>query len=396
MNRWETPEFVNKDGHARATSIAQDLELLPEHGQLDEFRTLRIIEQLKRQGLINEAVEQVKQTYAAEMRDMAEDFGADCWEMLAALELFDPETARHCISTYEIARSKVEKTLWNGTVLAETFQQENVNLHQFYRACLLHDIGKIEVPHAVLVTRVSDERCADILNEHRDDILLPRLRMKYGAQFELPTSVHDGPSLLQYLYNHLHLRPQELTPIRLLLEHPLDAEIQEQLAHCGCSSEDSLLDIMHTHDAYSSKILTVLGYRVEGEIAGAHHHHSIQDKKYQITIGSMQVSIDLADIIHLADVENAMLSKRHYKEEGTSLKALQVLALHAKQGLIQDYIAYLWIADEMLNLDTGRLDATDREIYAALAAFLDTSRSRHLAWPNWRVQHTVDVQKMAA
>jgi hypothetical protein len=94
--------------------------------------------------------------------------------------------------------------------------------------------------------------------------------------------------------------------------------------------------------------------------------------------------------------KKAMLSKRHYKEEGTALKALQVLALHAKQGLIQDYIAYLWIADEMLNLDMGRLNATDRGIYAALAASLDTSRNRHLAWPNWRVQNNVDVQKMAA
>ncbi len=393
MNHWETTPPVDRQTEAR--SIARDLELLPDHGQPNEFRTLRILEQLEKQGLLNEAIERVKGLYETEIREMKDNFGEDCWELLAVLELFDPETAEHCISTYEIARNKVERPLWNGVVLAETFRQEHVDLSQFYRACLLHDIGKIEVPHAVLVTRVPDERCADILFEHRRDVLLPRLQMKYGETFELPETILDGPALLQYLYTTLHIRPQELTPIRLLLDHSVDAEILEQLAHCGCSPEDSLLDIMHKHDVYSAQILTTLGYSVEGEIAGAHHQHSRSDKKYQITVGSMQASIDLADIIHLADVENAMLSKRHYKEAGTPLKALHVLAVHTKQGLIQEYIAYLWIADEMLALDTTHLEAADRAIYTSLATFLDTSKSRHLGWPDWRAQN-VDLQKMAA
>ncbi len=393
MNHWETPE-PPEDRYTKARGIARDLELLPEHGQLNEFRTLRILDTLKNQGLLSEAVDRVKQRFEKEMHDMRDDFGEDCWELLAVLELFDPETAQHCISTYEIAREKVEKVLWNGMVLADTFRQESVDLRQFYRACLLHDIGKIEVPHAVLGNHVPDERCAEILLEHRDDVLLPRLKEKFGEQFALPDTIQDSRTLLQYLYTTLHLRPQEITPIRLLLDQPLDTEIIEQLAHCGCSPEDSLLKIMRTHDAYSEKILTTLGYGVEGTIAGAHHQHSSQDKKYQITIGTMRISIDLADIIHLADVENAMLSKRHYKEGGTPLRALQVLALHAKQGLIQDYIAYLWIADEMLELETARLDTGDRAIYTSLAAFLDTSRNRHLGWPDWRANF--EPLKMAA
>ncbi|MFZ1654988.1 MAG: hypothetical protein WBO92_03415 [Candidatus Moraniibacteriota bacterium] len=385
MNHWETTPPVDRQTEAR--SITRDLELLPEHGQPNEFRTLRILEQLKKQELLDEAVDRVKGLYEAEMREMKDDFGEDCWELLAVLELFDPETAQHCISTYEVARKKVKKVLWNGVVLAETFQQEQVDLTQFYRTCLLHDIGKIEVPHAVLVNRVPDEHCADILFDHRDDILVPRLKEKFGENFVLPESIHDGPALLQYLYTSLHIRPQEITPIKLLLEHPLDDEIKEQLAHCGCSPDDTLLHIMRTHDAYSERILTALGYPIEGEIAGAHHHHPNGDKKYQITIGTMRVSIDLADIIHLADVENAMLSKRHYKEGGTPLKALQVLALHTKQGLIQDYIAYLWIADELLELHPEKLGGDEQKLYTDIATFLDTERSQHLGWPDWNAGH---------
>lgn len=394
MNHWETLPTNTWETEARA--IACDLERLPEHGQTDEFRTLRILDRLKEQGLLSEAVAHVKEHFKSEMQEMQDHFGEDCWKLLAVLELFDPETAEHCVNTYAIAKNKVEMKLWNGIVLTDAFKQEQVDLPQFYRACILHDIGKIEVPHAVLVTRVPDEQCADILNEHRDDVLLPRLRLKYGPQFELPTTIQDGPSLLKYLYNTLHLRPQEITPIKLLLEHPLDEEINEQLSHCGCSLEDSLLEIMRTHDAYSAQILAKLGYPVEGDIAGAHHQHASLEKKYHITIGTMQVSVDLADIIHLADVENAMLSKRHYKEGSTPLKALQVLAIHAKQGLIQDYIAYLWIADEMLSLETAQLDATDRALYTSLAAFLDSSKARHLGWPNWRDTNNVDTQKLAA
>lgn len=396
MNHWENIVPSRETPGARARMIAQDVEHASEKGDPSELRVLKIRNALKERGLLEQEVARIKSLFKAELGPFARHFGNDCWEMLTVLELFDEETAWHCVDTYEIARNKVEKTLWNGLVLADEFHAESVDLGRFYRACLLHDVGKIEVPHAVLVNRVTDERCAAILFQHQDDVLLPRLREKLGDNFSLPKSVDSPGALLQFLYDDLHLRPQAVAPIKLLLdEQSVDDGLSEQLAHCGCTPDDSLLDIMRTHDTHSEKILSHLGYTVEGKLAGSHHQHKNGEHRYRITIGSLQVSIDLADIVHLADVENAILSRRHYKDKQTPIDALRVLSLHARQGLVEGYVAYLWIADEMQSINRQALTGSEIAAYDSLVSFLDTERSHHLGWPDWRTT-TMEMRKAAA
>ena len=100
---------------------------------------------------------------------------------------------------------------------------------QFYRACVLHDIGKIEVPHAVLTNRATDRSCALALFEHKDEILIPLLRKKRDESFSLPETIKSSEDLLSYLQNELHIRPQSISPIKLLLPQPIDEEVIAQL-----------------------------------------------------------------------------------------------------------------------------------------------------------------------
>ena len=385
-----TPEspYTPESATERARNIACDLELIDKSVNPDDLRFTHIIGTLREEGIFDAEIDRVKELFREDLGEFGENLESDVWEMFTVLELFDPETARHCVDTYHIAKSKVETELWNGIVLADCFEREGVNLHTFYVSCLLHDIGKVEVPHSVVINRVSDEECANLLFEHTEDILLPALRAHLkNPHFELPPNITSENELLTYLHEELHIRPQAIAPVKLLLGN-LDAEsvdeTERQLSHVGCSLDDTLLHIMRTHDRYSKEILHGTGREVEATLAGSHHFNN--ESSYTITIGTLRVSVALADIIHLADVENAMLSTRHYKEKHTSLQALKVLVLHAKQGAVDSYISYLWIADTIHKMEDSLdvLDEKEMSVYTYITSHLETEKKTRLAYPDWK------------
>ena len=373
-----------------ARRIACDLEIVDREADPRELRYFRIVKELKEHDLFAVEVARVKRLFSKELAESGLTPDEDVWEMLTVMELFDPETANHCINTYYIARSKIENQLSTGIILANYFKKEGVDANTFFVSCLLHDIGKIEVPHSVVVNKVNDSDCSNLLFEHIDDILLPALKthLKNDA-YTLPEGINTGETLLSYLHETLHVRPQMLTPIRLLLGHmdnrELD-EVEKQLAHCNCSLNDSLITIMRKHDAYSQEILARSGRRIEAILAGSHHVTRTKGA-YVITVGTLQVTVDLAHIIHLADVENAILGVRHYKSGQTPLEALKILAIHAKQGLIDSYISYLWIADELYKKGASINPPSEKEKtnYAFVVDFLNTQLEAHPTYPDWKV-----------
>lgn len=389
MNKFESSPQLGLTDAAR--DIACNFELSFEKENAHELRAFRILEELKNKNLLDPEVHRVKELFGEDLKSLGEEFDKECWEMLTVLELFDTETAFHCVNTFLIAKSKVEKTLWNGIVLANEFKKEDVKLSQFYKACVFHDIGKIEVPHSVLVNKTTDEKCSVLLLENKEDVLIPYLKNKFGDEYVFPNNLNNAEDLLNYLNNKLHIRPQTITPVKLLLEKPITKETISLLAHCGCSVEDSLLKIMQTHDEYSKKILKDLGLNIEGELAGAHHKHKAEDVKYKITIDTLNVTIDLADLVHLADVENAILSKRHYKAERTSLYALKILSMHSRQGLFggEGYIAYIWISDEINRIKKDDIKDEDYLNFDYIVNFLNDEKKKHPTWPSWDINYNL-------
>jgi hypothetical protein len=394
---WTTFETVpSPEQTAEAREIARNVELADKTIRPDELRFTSIVETLKERRLFRPEILRVKALFLPELGEFGETLENDVWEMLTVLDLFDPETALHCIDTYHIAKSKVEYQLSTGIVLADHFSDEGVTVKQFFVSCLLHDIGKVEVPHSVLVDRTTDEHCASLLFAHKDDVLIPTLRKQlHDETYELPAHINSSEALLTHLYDTLHTRPQMIAPMHLLLGEMTateKAEIETQLTHCGCSLEDTLLKIMRTHDRYSKEILTQAGREIEAILAGSHHHSGIEES-YTITIGTLRVSIDLAHIIHLADVENAILSVRHYKPEQTPLDALKVLTLHAQRGFVDGYISYLWIADDLYTHNVSEHITTEDEQadYALVTDFLDKQFAEHPEYPIWRIATKQDT-----
>lgn len=103
------------------------------------------------------------------------------WNLLAFLDVFDPHLLEHSLKTYEIAKHKVEKELLHGIVLARAFEREGVQLEEFYRTCLLHDIGKITIPYEVLNTVTTQEeelaQLEYLVNTTRDVSVRGRLNL---------------------------------------------------------------------------------------------------------------------------------------------------------------------------------------------------------------------------
>ena len=373
----------------RARAIVRTFEFATSEtsGSYD-LRFSHILDELKRTGLLSDVCAYAQKEYT-ELSAVFAEHPDECWEMLAILHLFDEGTAQHSVETYEIARKKIERFSFAKIPLQSEIC-EKIDLPTFYRACLLHDIGKIEVPYSIIVNRISDSECAQKLFE-RKDILLERLAYYLKVPentLTLPVTITSPEALLTYLLDVCHVRPQTIAPVRLLLEGMPEADIntiQAQLNHCNRTLDDSLIDIMHTHDEYSQKILEKYDMSTEGILAGSHHKSSHHE--YKIAVGAIQVTIDLSHIIHLADVQNAILSARSYKGEQTPISALKILATHAERGYVDSYITYIWIADELQKLkaehDTTKNLEEDSD-YAYVVQFLNKAEKNHLAYPHWK------------
>ncbi len=375
----------------RARAIVRTFEFTPyETKGTSDLRFSHILEELKRTGLLSDECDYAQKNYT-ELSAVFDEHPEECWEMLAVLHLFDEGTAQHSVETYEIARKKIEKFSFADIPLKSEIC-EKIDLPTFYRACLLHDIGKIEVPYSIIVNRISDIECAQKLFEHTD-ILLERLAHYLKTPEHaviLPDTIISPESLLTYLLDVCHVRPQALAPVRLLLGDMPEtdvASVRTQLNHCGKSLDDSLIDIMHTHDEYSEKILRAYHMPTEAILAGSHHKSN--QHEYKIAIGAIQVTVDLSHIIHLADVQNAILSARSYKGEQTPISALKILATHAERGYVDSYITYIWIADELQSIQEAQDNSgnlKDDSDYAYVIKFLNTTEKSHLAYPHWTTE----------
>lgn len=334
---------------------------------------------LEQSGQFEEAERQVEGLYAQRLSS-AEFLTKKDWEMLTTLWLYDPETADHSVETYRIAHERIERPIElkeHAVVinLSQEFSREGVSKEQFLRACLLHDIGKLSIPIEVLTNHLTDAECARILYANYESLeSVVREVLSCAPPQALPGSSEE---LLREL-RAVHVRPQALVPVRQMLAPGAEVSVATGLTHLNLTLNDSLLTIMRTHDRYSRTILTEEELPVEAALAGAHHRH---EKEYSptshtITIGTLQVSVDLADIIHLSDVTQAMDSRRHYKESQSELIVLATLVEHASHGLVDPFLTYLWVADEMKN-KSFPVESGEQASYRTIETFLEEGRKTY-------------------
>ncbi len=308
-----------------------------------------ILEELEEKDLLYEQIERLQGVVSIEF------LTENDWKMLAVMELYDKGTFEHCVKTYLIAKEKVEKMLGDQIVIADLIKNEGMELEVFYRACLFHDIGKVEIPSFVLHNSLTDSEWMNNLcqivygkdsDNHIKQILFDEINM---PQESFPKEDDLKTSLIKK-----HIRAMRFVPMKNVLSEKEILALEEK----GFSSKMSLKQIMEAHEEISKRILNDAGLPVEAKLAGQHHnykHKKTDQLKIPISTTSLSISLKLSDVIHLADVQQALEQRRSYKIDQHRTRALVELVRQSQDGFIDEYITYLWVCDDMKNISPEEL-----------------------------------------
>ena len=380
------PESLNLSSVTKSETLTEEqserfsenTEKAREIASRGDYPTIKA--ELIEKNLLAEEVIRVKSKYQEDLA--AIDFLTEQdLEMFTIIDLYDEDLAVHSLETYRIAKGKVEKKLAFGVILVDLFAKEGVLPDQFFRACMLHDIGKVEIPNFILNNTINYQEMDAHLNRlvlvEKNQDIIDRLEARTGEKAELNTE----EQLKQFLKKY-RLRPIHFVPTKLIFT---EAE-QEVLVERGFDLDSSLLDIIKTHEGYSEAILAGENLPVESALAGSHHNYHGNGSPYPITIDSLHLSVDMAELIRIADMTEALTASRSYKKAKFPLpKVLKLILDEARVGRVNTEITYLWIEDEIKKLESNPEDnlttMEDLEDIAFLKEELAIIRSNILANP---------------
>lgn len=338
-----------------------------------------ILRTLEKKDLLEEQILRLQEKYFAQL-ESADFLTNEDWEALTVLELYDTGTFLHSLETYRIAKDKIEtKFVFEGIEIEfdKRIREEGlVSLQQFYRACLLHDIGKVEVPYCIIASEITHNEWAEMLvqadRRNPEQKLLETALEQAGIS--IPQDVSQKPEgeirdayLLELLKKN-KVRCEKYVPIEEAVGNPIlggHAFSEKNMADLesrnipGISRKSPLFDVAKIHEKNSFDILSrVMKLEKEAALAGAHHDydgsHARMIEKYLYTVSSFHISAMLAEFLSLPDMFQAITSKRTYKSAETQLEALNDLAdaVNAKNNPNLFFVAYVWIGSDLklLNL----------------------------------------------
>lgn len=300
----------------------------------------RMMDELHAEKLLEENVAYVQKTYEGRLKKENFEMKEKDWEMLTLIWLFDEGTCEHSIRTFELAETMIKRPMvvpGGETVAVLTLlEREGVSSEQFLRAALFHDVGKVIIPREILLDHRSDEDLAPVIFPEK--------------HFHEIGDVEEKKAALRVLYEK-GLRPIDLAPLSILFPGGKGEEIMHKLEERGFSKMATERDVLQKHESESGRILTLEGCTLEGELAGHHHNYKREKTPYVMSVSMLRMSAEtvglgMADLIHMADVTDAIRSKRSYKESMSDMEVLYVIAHDAKSGKIDPFTAYVWVSNQ--------------------------------------------------
>lgn len=353
----ETGTNSEESAHLRAVELA------------DAGGYANALERLKDEGLLSGEVGRIQETCREALEDAVWMTEAD-WEMLAVLHCFDEKTALHCVNTYRIAKAKIEEITLSGHHMSELVGREGVTLEQFYRACLFHDIGKCCIPRATLNNTLHDDDwdehlCEEVL-ENKNATLIEKMRARLG---DLPPIEEGREGLLAYLKDH-HERAMHFVPLASVVGEEELARIVETFPDID-PREHTLADVIAKHEHVSGEILTAIGLDVEGELASQHHNYDHAPLKYPMSGMTLSLSAKWEELLKLADMTQALSSRRAYKEGWSIPIVCETLIEEVKRGDVTNILAALWIKNEFSHMDASEYGEEDLAALGRVQQFLD-------------------------
>lgn len=279
------------------------------------------------------------------------------WEMLAIMDCYDEHTAHHCVETLRIAKEKIDFFKAGDKKFSQLIEAEGVPLQEFFRACLFHDIGKCAIPRSILNNTFFDadfdsQLCKEVFDEGNTEYLA-RIEKVTGHVFE---GIKDTKTLHGYLREHNVHTMRYIPAIKILSEEDLTT-VKERFPHLDLS-QATLADILEFHEENSEKILIDQGFEIAASIAGKHHNYRNLKMRFPISTSVLNVSITLEELLTLSDIEQALSSKRSYKEKLEMPSLLSGLIAETGRHNINPAITSLWVEQEI-----SRISGEDRAGY---------------------------------
>lgn len=294
---------------------------LPEH----QARTIcecgdyfKAIEELHSQGLFSGQRQRIEKKDG--VRLAGESWVTDSvWEMITALELYDPATWEHSLRVFESVRENLKNNRHIGIFLRQKLAEEEITEEQLLLSALLHDIGKIGLPKSILFDKTRD------------------IEWHALAWVHLPPD--DYQDFRRKLDHSPNLREKDIIPYSLSSNEEGIAALQKQ----GSDPNQPLGVIVNIHQDISALILEANGYSIPAEIARHHHSRTLIDEEERpVALSSLRAS----GILHLFDVLDAITDpNRSYREPGSVFDALSILAQEALHGFIDQPFAAILIND---------------------------------------------------
>ena len=339
LNNTEQLESVSEEELARGIIQSNDFQ--------------RSSKELEQEGILAGQVTRVMELYGDSLEGSEFLTGRD-WELLTMIELYSPDLSVHSIETYLLVRSKIETIYIGSETVAQVIEKERVSLDEFYRACLLHDIGKLHIPEDILDNTLTKDDWVDYiykeLHDNPSDVVLERLGLSGDEKM-------DDVNIAAILEEN-NLSPRSILPIRSVLA----AEQIENLEERGVSANLTFKEVCDSHEISSQETLESEGLHTEALIAGQHHNYQHRPYVFPVSSKTVGVGADLSELLHLADVEQSLTSKRSYKSSFSHLDVLHLLIENIERESVDKGMAALWMKADISNLviDGDNQDHVDK------------------------------------
>ena len=292
-------------------------------------------------------------------------------EAITILDFYDEEITIHSLETCLIAKEKIENKL-SGVKLLDSLKESGVTGEEFFRACILHDIGKIEIPNFLINNSVDhsemDEFLTDLIFEENHHPTLLKLEKHTNKELQINSEL----DLKNFLKKH-NLRSVHFVPVSFITS---ESE-QKIIIDNGFNLEDSLIDIIKTHEAYSETILRHLSFTVEANLAGAHHNYHGNGSLYHINIEELSAKFDLSELIRIADITEALSSNRTYKKPLPKLKICKIILNEAEVGNINETLAYIWINDDLEKITNNSITEDEKRDFEIVLSKIEAIKERN-------------------
>ncbi len=313
----------------------------------------KILIDLNKKHLFEKEIHRVKSQYHEKLSRI--DFlNRIDWELLTILELFDIRTFDHSLDTLFTMMKKIERPLENGLTFLDMLSQEKIDLVRFFRATLFHDIGKIAVPKFLLNSHFTDQHWAQAF------IQLPRSEKKSiikKYRLPIPEELRCNPEAVMEFLLQNRIRAAKFVPVKRIFSKEQLKELEKR----NMPTDASLVEIMEIHEEESERILSISGYPVEAYLAGNHHNYRLNENPAKKSARKENSPTDIvgtiaSDLIHLADIRSALRNERPYHSQKPRIKVMAFMMDDAERGVVDEYITYLWIKDNMQKLDKEDLN----------------------------------------